>query len=259
MMLPLSALIILATVAVFATGTFIFAIYFTTKTRLEARRLRDAEAEQELRTPLRETAAEPGLDPRNATPLPPQPPTPEAESPPPLLDDPDDRTTGAGTAGSVRAGTLPPFLLPATTFHAKPPPPRSSPRPPTLEADSPPPLPQDFLARASSPLPPHSPLLPPPISLPAPIKGPPKVRSRSRGGNPGPRPPYPTDTDRPDSMHEIYDIYSKLPPTPKTMPKSAPSMVTTFAQAESKWSYFGQKRAESQGKGSEYDVSVTTC
>lgn len=53
--------------------------------------------------------------------------------------------------------------------------------------------------------------------------------------------------ERPDSMHEIYDIYSNLPPpTPKVVPKSAPAMVTTFAQAQSKWAYFGEKRAESK-------------
>jgi hypothetical protein len=55
-------------------------------------------------------------------------------------------------------------------------------------------------------------------------------------------------------MHEIYDIYSKLPPTPKTMPKSAPSTVTTFAQAESKWAYFGQKRAESRSREREVNM-----
>lgn len=46
-------------------------------------------------------------------------------------------------------------------------------------------------------------------------------------------------------MHEIYDMYSNLPPTPKAVPKSAPAEITTFTHAQSKWAYFGEKRAES--------------
>ncbi|ETI23277.1 hypothetical protein G647_05076 [Cladophialophora carrionii CBS 160.54] len=255
-MVPLAALIILSTVGLFATGTFIFAIYYTTKTRLDARRLQNLEAKQELHTPLRETAAEPGLNSRSGTPRPPRPPTPEAEFPPPLPDDLVKQTTGKDSTVIARAETPHPFFLPPTTYRHTTPPPQSSLRPPTPGAEYPPPLPQDFPGRAVSPLPPHSPLLPPAPSLSPPTKGPPRARSRSRGRNPNPRPPCPTAKDRPDSMHEIYDIYSQLPPTPKATPKSAPSMVTTFAQAESKWAYFGEKRAESQTRGREVKVNM---
>ncbi|EXJ93127.1 hypothetical protein A1O3_01684 [Capronia epimyces CBS 606.96] len=54
-------------------------------------------------------------------------------------------------------------------------------------------------------------------------------------------PPLPRQRD---SMHEIIDLYTtearNLPPGPK----SAPARITTFAQADSKWAYFGAKRAE---------------
>ncbi|EXJ62867.1 hypothetical protein A1O7_03309 [Cladophialophora yegresii CBS 114405] len=233
-MVPLAALIILSTVGLFATGTFIFAIYYTTRTRLDARRLQISEAEQELRTPLRETAAESGLNDRSATPQLPRPPTPEAEFPPPLSDDSRDQTTGEVNTVTARTETAQPFFLPATTYRHKPPQPQSSLRPPTPEAEYPPPLPQDYLGRAIPPLPPHSPLLPPAPSLSPPSRVSARARSKSRGRNLRRRPSCPTDEDRPDSMHEIYDIYSQLPPTPKAIPESAPSMVTTFAQAETK-------------------------
>src|ERR1700761_2357245 len=87
-MLPLLVLILLSTVCLFATGAFVLAIYYTTKTRIERKRAKDAEADSELRTPLRETAAEHGLSSSSPPiPPPPRPPTPKAESAPPLPDD----------------------------------------------------------------------------------------------------------------------------------------------------------------------------
>ena len=249
-MVPLAALIILSAVVVFATGTFGFAIYWTIKSRLEAKRLKDTEADSELRTPLTATNTAPGLFSRTSTPPPPapsmpRPSTPEAEFPPQLPNKLDDRAKASITARPTQAAPSPPFLLPATTYR-----PNLPQRPLTPEADFPPPLPSDFSHRTLSPLPPHSPLLPPRPSLSPHNRYEPRSRSRSRGRGPNERPPYPTDKvqERPDSMHEIYDIYSKLPPTPRVVPKSAPPNVNTFAQAESKWGYIGQKRAESQGR-----------
>ena len=256
-MVPLSALVILGTVGVFSTGTFIFAIYYTTKTRLEARRLKQDGADTDMSLPLTESAAGLGIMSRTPTPLPPAPPpprpvTPEAADPPPLSGKYDLQENDSTINMSSRAEPSPEFL-PATTYRAKTPPPtRLSPmvfRPPTPEAEYPPPLPQDFRSRSVSPLPPHSPLLPPPPSLP------PSSSDRSRGRNPpvGFPPtkrdkPRDREAERPDIMHEIYDIYCKLPPTPKFVPKSAPATVTSFAQADSKWAYFGQKRAESRNR-----------
>ncbi|KAK5211813.1 hypothetical protein LTR47_003741 [Exophiala xenobiotica] len=108
-------------------------------------------------------------------------------------------------------------------------------RPVTPEAEYPPPLPDDlasFLETVESP------------------------------------PPLPAETR--DSMHEIIHLYTNearnLRPPPKSAPatvatfaqadsvprtkptfvpgKSAPPSIMTSAQAESKWAYFGQKRAE---------------
>ncbi|KAJ9612152.1 hypothetical protein H2200_003749 [Cladophialophora chaetospira] len=250
-MVPLAALIILSAVVLLAVGTFAFAIYWTIKSRLEDKKLKDSEADSELRTPLTATSTAPGLFSRNPTPPPPippvpRPPTPEADFPPPLPDDTEDQPNKQEPPRLVVTAPPGPYLLPATTYR---PPPASEP-PPTPRADSPPPLPKDFPGRVPSPLPPHSPLLPSPPLLTPSIKDFPKPGTRPHGTTPKQPPPVPMTKpqERPDSMHEIYDIYSQLPPTPKPAPKSAPAHVASFAQAESKWAYFGQKRAESRDR-----------
>lgn len=56
-------------------------------------------------------------------------------------------------------------------------------------------------------------------------------------------PPLPADRD---STHEIIELYT--PEGRKRLlqaPMSAPAKMTTFDQAESKWAYIGQRRAES--------------
>ncbi|OAP61080.1 hypothetical protein AYL99_03281 [Fonsecaea erecta] len=207
-MLPLSALVILGAVGTFCTFTFLFAIYHTIKTKIEARRLRSAEPDNGMALPLTETAvaSDTGLRTqrltRGATPSPPpiaRPHTPEAEYPPPLPQELDleDRLGPAETAPPLQF----PRILRKDTSNGG----FLTPSPRGYEAQA-----DDFI-RAETPPPLH------PINRDS-------LRTRR---------------DR-DSMHEIYEIYSKLPATPK----SAPPRITTFAMAESKWAYFGQKRAE---------------
>ncbi|KIW97137.1 uncharacterized protein Z519_02529 [Cladophialophora bantiana CBS 173.52] len=206
-MLPLSALIILGVVGTFSTLTFLFAIYHTVKTRLEARRLQKVGPDNDVSLPLTETAVSPGTNARSQTPIleapgsiPPitHPGTPEAENPPlPQELEFKDNISQARTSAS----SLSPMIR----------------RPKTPDVEHSVRLPRECKTHAEDFIRAET---PPPL--------PPSNRDRL------PR----IQRDR-DSMNEIYEIYSNLPPTPK----SAPPRITTFAMADSKWAYFGQKRA----------------
>ncbi|KIX98193.1 uncharacterized protein Z520_06273 [Fonsecaea multimorphosa CBS 102226] len=206
-MLPLSALIILGAVGIFSTFTFLFAIYHTTKTKIAARRLIAAEMDNGMSLPLTEIAV------------------------------PPDTTTGA-QAPIQEATPSPPSVA----------------RPDTPEAEYPPPLPQDLdleLGPAETLPPLQFPMILPPKTPDGESSTPSTQRYETQADDSiraeTPPPLHLTNRDYVsrnkrdrDSTHEIYEIYSKLPPTPK----SAPPRITTFAMAESKWAYFGQKRAE---------------
>ncbi|KIW75908.1 hypothetical protein Z517_10653 [Fonsecaea pedrosoi CBS 271.37] len=208
-MLPLSALIILGIVGVFSTLTFLFAVYHTIKTTLEAGRLKSAELDINVSLPLTETTVAPEMTVAIRRPIPSpvlSPPpierarTPEAESPPPLPRELEleDVSVPQTSVPLPSANMLHPRMQgeePSIPLHGK----FGVQMDDFIRAETPPPLPPT----SSSDLFPH-------------------MRKER------------------DSMHEIYEIYSKLPPGPK----SAPARITTFAMAESKWAYFGQKRAE---------------
>ncbi|EXJ72195.1 uncharacterized protein A1O5_04699, partial [Cladophialophora psammophila CBS 110553] len=186
-MLPLSALIILGVVGTFSTLTFLFAIYHTVKTRLEARRLQRVGPDNDMSRSLTETAVSPGTIARSQTSMPEAPPS-----------------------------------TPSITH------------PGTPEAEYPPPLPRelelkDNISRARTPKSPLSPMIRRPkmpdvehsTHLPRECKT--QAEDFLRAETPPPLPPSNRDRlprihrDR-DSMHEIYEIYSKLPPTPKSAP-----------------------------------------
>ncbi|KAL2433421.1 hypothetical protein ABEF95_005432 [Exophiala dermatitidis] len=226
-MMPQSALIILIIVVAVATITFLIALYHGLTTSLQPRKQQALRQSNESTLPLTEKAAAPA----------------SAQKP-------------AASGAIIPA----PSALSTTSLlvHISPPPPpplRVSPkRSPTPEAESPPPLPEDTtraegrrqrdstIPRAESPPPLpkhlHTYTIEPESSRLAPLR----------------REPNPLRTDgkgikrERDSMHDIIDLYTyasesrrkpKLPP----VPKSAPATVMTFAQAESKWAYFGAKRA----------------
>lgn len=227
--MPQSALIILIIVVAVATITFLIALYHGLTTSLQPRKQQALRQSNESTLPLTEKAAAPA----------------SAQKP-------------AASGAIIPA----PSALSTTSLlvHISPPPPllRVSPkRSPTPEAESPPPLPEDTtraegrrqrdstIPRAESP---------PPLPEDLHTYTIEAENSRSRS------PPLRRDQNtiraesegrikrERDSMHDIIDLYTyasearrkpKLPP----VPKSAPATVMTFAQAESKWAYFGAKRA----------------
>jgi len=113
-------------------------------------------------------------------------------------------------------------LLPGTESAARPATP-VTPRSEIPEAEYPSPLPStsptDDAARAESP---------PPLTILPPLP----VEGEEEGNR--------------DSVHTIIDMYShRNRGHAGPSARSAPAIIVTFAQAESKWAYFGQRRAES--------------
>ncbi|KAL2398949.1 hypothetical protein ABEF93_006597 [Exophiala dermatitidis] len=226
-MMPQAALIILIIVVAVATITFLIALYHGLTTRLQSRKLKLRQS-NESTPPLTEASPAPALEP------------------------------AATKAPAIPAPAASALSTTSLLVHISPPLPPlgvSPKRSPTPEAESPPPLPEETtraegrrqrdstIPRAESPPP-----LPKHLHTYT-------IEAESSRGPPSRREPNPLRTDgkgikrEQDSMHEIINLYTytsseargrlKLPP----VPKSAPATIGTFAQAESKWAYFGAKRA----------------
>ncbi|EXJ91341.1 hypothetical protein A1O1_04453 [Capronia coronata CBS 617.96] len=223
-MIPKAALVILIAVVSVASITFMIAIYHGITSHLRSRRRRREMVGQSNESTLPLTAAAAAAETEKGTvsasniptasmDIPERSPTPEAEFPPPL-------------PGEALLETHP-------ALSHEPDQPKQEEEEDVAEAEYPPPLPEDLKGIVViGAL--EKPQIHPLPSRPCPPRAA-REREKERG------------RER-NSMHEIIDLYTSegrnrnqhLPPGPK----SAPARITTFAQAGSKWAYFGAKRAE---------------
>lgn len=273
-MIPTVALVMLIIVVVICTLTLVIAIWHTITTRLELGDSEEASPENDKVPLTKPEAFDAPTEPVRSI-------TPEAESPPPLageesvyvLPPPRDSSIPEPVNSPSTNAPSPSQLNRYRPFNdAKPTrpsgekvpfvlmdPPKSHHRmPPSTPVSHPP----DHLSKASRPLKPSPfqaqpdrtrPLTGPPrLTGNRHVSGPPQGRNprpaRGRGGSPrlaGPFHQRPRDRD---SMHDIIDLYTSEARSIAPVPHSAPPRTTTFADATSKWAYFGRVEEKAWSK-----------
>ncbi|RVX71462.1 hypothetical protein B0A52_05034 [Exophiala mesophila] len=271
-MIPTVALVMLIIVVVICTLTLAIAIWHTITTRLQRTDSEEASTSFENDTvPLTKPEA---LD---VSTLPVRSITPEPESPPPLageesvyvLPPPGDISEPVNSSPSTHAP--PPNQLnsnrpsndvkPSRPSLEKVPfvlmdPPRGHGMPHPAPA-TPVSLPQERMSRGPRPLKPSPFQAQPHRDRTRAMTGPPRpVGNRHSSGAPQNRNPCPSRSrgrsprlagpfhhqkprDR-DDMNDIIDLYTSESRSIAQVPQSAPPRTTTFAEAKSKWAYFGR-------------------
>lgn len=276
-MIPTVALVMLIIVVVICSLTLAIAIWHTITTRLELGDSEEASPDND-KVPLTkpEVSDVPTAPVRSIT--------PEAESPPPLageesvyvLPPPRDSTIAKPVNSPCTNAPSPSQLnryrpfdngKPTRPYGEKVPfvlmdPPKNHHHHHRMPQSTPVSNPPDQFSKGSRPLKPSPfqaqpdrtrPLTGPPrlTGNNRHVSGPPQGRSnprpaRGRGGS-SPRlagPFHQRPRDR-DSMHDIIDLYTSEARSLAPMPHSAPPRTTTFAEATSKWAYFGRVEEKS--------------